>query len=220
MIQLKNLDTENEIILNFTRLGPDETINIPEINRVSWSNSSEVLQAISDENIRVILSGVELTDFNEQINAIKGNYSEVSVIGQKSNPLAFAAKQLPDGRKLFRRKHGVGETIAANSSGTVSLIVPYTQAKINKLEVLGCSTGDRADLKVYDNSSGTISGVPNYMLNQFGFDVYLPDGMYIDESNYDADLISGMKVELTYYNTTGSAKKVGINITLHELVSA
>lgn len=133
-------------------------------------------------------------------------------------PPPFASKVLPDGKKLFRRKHGVSETVNANSTGTIELVVPYSLAKINKIEIVNCSVGDLASLKVYDTPQGTLSGVPDLMLNQFGFDVYLPDGMYSDESNYDADLIQYMKIELTYTNNGESAKEIGMNVTLHQLV--
>lgn len=142
---------------------------------------------------------------------------EVTVVSSITPP-PFAAKVLPNGKKLFRRKHGVSETIEANSSGTISLVIPYALAKVNKVEIINCAVGDTADLKVYDTPTGTISTVPNYMLNQFGFDVVLPNGFYVDESNYDADLIQDMKIEITYTNNSDQNRLVGINIVLHQLV--
>lgn len=142
---------------------------------------------------------------------------QVSIV-DSVNPPPFASKVLSNGKKLFRRKHGVSGTIEANSSGTLSLVIPYALAKINKVEIVNCAIGDTADLKVYDTPTGTISTVPNYMLNQFGFDVCLPDNFYVDESNYDADLIQNMKIEITYKNNSSEDREVGINIVLHQLV--
>lgn len=161
-----------------------------------------------------ILEG--LVDNHEAI-PLADNPKEVTVVSSITPP-PFAAKTLPNGKKLFRRKHGVSETIPAGETGTISLVVPYSLAKINKMEITNCKSGDTVDLKVYDNSSGTISGVPNYMLNQFGFAVRMPDNFYVDESNYDADLILGMKVEITYTNNGEEAREVGMNVTLHQLV--
>jgi len=63
-----------------------------------------------------------------------------------------------------------------------------------------------------------LSTIPNYMLNQFGFNVEMPDGFYKDESSYDADLIQNMKIELTYFNNGENEKHIGVNFTLHEIV--
>ena len=131
---------------------------------------------------------------------------------------AFSAKVTTDGKKLFRRKHGVCKTILAGQSDTLAIVVPYNEAKINTIEIVNCKAGDTADLKVYDTPTGTISTVPNYMLNQFGFGVCLPDGFYKDESKYDADVIKDMTIELTYNNNGADDLMVGINVTLHELV--
>jgi hypothetical protein len=131
---------------------------------------------------------------------------------------AFAAKTTADGKKLYRRKHGVCKTVLAGTTDTLSIVVPYDLAKINTIEIINCKMGDTADLKVYDTPTGTISTFPDLMLNQFGFDVCLPDGFYKDESNYDADVIKDMKIELTYVNNGPSDLMIGVNITLHQIV--
>lgn len=130
----------------------------------------------------------------------------------------FAAKVLSDGKKLFRRKHGFGKVISANSTDTLTLSVPYAQAKITKAEIMNSLCGDTVDLTIHDDASGTYTTVPNYQINQFGFDVELCDGMYVDESKYDADLYVGMVIKITYTNNSNSDRRVGVNITLHELV--
>lgn len=131
----------------------------------------------------------------------------------------FSSKIISDGSKLYRRKHGANASIPANSSGTISLVVPYNLCKINKAELVNTAVGDTVDFKVYDTPTGTLSTVPNLMLNQFGFGVEMPDNFYEDYSEYDADLIKDMKVEVTYYNNSGSARTVGVNFTLHEVVA-
>jgi len=130
----------------------------------------------------------------------------------------FAAKTLPDGRKLFRRKHGTSGTISGNSTGTINFSVPYENCKINKVELLNGKIGDSVNLKVYDTPTGTISGVPDYMLNQFGFDVYINNSYYEDTCNYDADLIEDMVVSLEYTNNSSESVTIYWNICLHEVV--
>lgn len=129
----------------------------------------------------------------------------------------FASKVLPNGMKLFRRKHGYKETILAGQSKGTKIVTPYDQCKINKLEVIGANPLDRIDLKVLDTPAGLLTGVPNYMLNQFGFNVVVSELLYSDKSDYDADLIKDMQVEITYYNDSSNDITVGYNIIFHEV---
>jgi hypothetical protein len=72
MLQIKNLDTENEIIVNMTRLGPDETIALESDQISSWGQAEDVIQAIMDENIQVILQGTPIESKVAQIDTLKG----------------------------------------------------------------------------------------------------------------------------------------------------
>lgn len=129
----------------------------------------------------------------------------------------FAAKVLPNGLKLFRRKHGYKETILAGQSKATKIAVPYNQCKINKLEVIAANPLDRIDLKVLDTPTGTLSTIPNFMLNQFGFNVIVSELIYSDKSDYDADLIKDMQIEITYYNDSAQDITVGYNVIFHEV---
>lgn len=213
MTKVKNTSESTDVWAGM-QIPPNTYYIIESVELHRWQNDSKVLSDIGSGILLVNDGTNDISDVASAINHLKGTGPQ-SVV---STQLAFAQKTTEDGKKLFRRKHGTKKTIPANTTDTLEIIVPYTYAKINKAEIINCSSGDTADLKVYDNSVGTISGVPNYMLNQFGFGVVMPDGMYIDESNYDADLIQGMKIELSYTNNTGNAKEVGLNITLHQLV--
>jgi hypothetical protein len=138
------------------------------------------------------------------------------MIIQKETP--FQPKKLIDGQKLFRRKHGfVSSEIAVGQTGTIDLVVPYNTAKINEVEITNGREGVSIDLKVYDTPTGTISTVPNYMLNQFGFNVELPHGFYRDISDYDADVIKDMKIEITIKNNSNEPLALRGNIVWHEL---
>lgn len=143
--------------------------------------------------------------------------SEVKIIEEVASA-PFASKTLATGQKLFRRKHGIKQTIPANSTENLELVVPYSFCKVNKVEIINSTAGDTVNFKVYDNSVGSISTVPNLMLNQFGFDVVLPSNFYVDKSNYDADLINGMKISVEYTNTKSEDVEIGINIILHEMI--
>lgn len=144
--------------------------------------------------------------------------TSVSVVNQIYQS-AFADKITWEGTKLFRRKHGSAWTsVAPNSSQIISLTVPYNSAKINKAEILGCREGDSVNLCVHDSVNGDYTGVPDYILSQFGFSVAMPDGFYVDKSEYDADLYIGMQIKVEYTNNSSETRNVAVNFTLHELV--
>lgn len=142
--------------------------------------------------------------------------AEVKIVEEVASA-PFASKTLSNGQKLFKRVHGVYKTVSANSSGTVRFTVPYLQAKINGLEIVGANHGDTANFNVYDNAAGTVSTIPNYKLNQFGFNVCLKPVFHKEESQYDADVIQGMVLELEFTNSQNSETLIGANFILHEL---
>ena len=146
---------------------------------------------------------------------------------QEVTTYPFSNKVLSDGSKLFRRKHGFRFTssIAAGENDFIELVAPYSLQKINLVELLSCEDGDQVDFWVLDSDTGVYqaskgiqSPVPKAPLNQFGFKTELPDGFYIDKSDYDADLIGGMIIKIIYYNNGQAAKTPKGNIVWHEVV--
>lgn len=129
---------------------------------------------------------------------------------------AFARKRI-DGKNLYKRVHGVGKEIAANADDTIEFIIPYNQVKITGVEIIGADIGDYCTFEVYDNSAGTISTVPNLLLNTFGFNVYPASDYYEHKSEYAADMILGMKIKIQFHNSVGVNKFVGVNFILNEL---
>jgi hypothetical protein len=122
----------------------------------------------------------------------------------------FADKRTPIG-DLYRRKHGFRSgTIPNGQSGTINLIVPYDICKINLLELTNCKEDTLVDFKIYASTGE--------LLNQFGFGCELPNGLYCDKSEYEADLLKDMKIEITATNNTGSDIILKGNITYHEVV--
>lgn len=164
--------------------------------------------------------GIDQSDFEMNLKP-KGNCSLNS-----SSP--FSSKSV-GGKKLYRRKHGVGsicQPITGVPFTDIPLVVPYNFCKIDKIEIVGCELGDKVNFKVYDNTEGIVqqsmgmplaSIVPNRLLNQFGFDVNVPKDFYEDHSQYDADLYKGMIVEVEYINNGNVSKFIGVNYTLHEM---
>jgi len=125
----------------------------------------------------------------------------------------FASKVV-DGASLFSRIHG--EEFSVSSGTTIcDFSVPYTKVKFDAIEILGSNLGDSVSLKILDNAQGTFTTIPLYKLNQFGFEVRLPEGFYKRESKYDSDLFATMIIRIEY--TTIVDKFVYINYILHEL---
>lgn len=223
---------KNNTLITKTYAGKDVLAGTyREVDSDLWTKDAALLTDIGNSDALMAKddSGTtDITDINQAIDFLKSNVpSEVEVVKQDQIP-PFAAKTLPiTGQKLFRRKHGVSETVTAGQSKDIKLIVPYNLVKINKAEIINGKAGDTVDLKILDTPQGHIqlsmgtppeSVIPSLMLNQFGFDVNVPDGFYVDESNYDADMIKDMEIVITYKNNDISDRTVGINITLHEVI--
>lgn len=129
----------------------------------------------------------------------------------------FADKTLPNGKKLFTRIHGISVNVQG-SPDTIDFVVPYAACKISGIEVIGGHIGDKVSFQVLDTPTGTLSGVPNYMLNQFGFDMNVAKDFYNYKSMYDADLIQNMKLRVIYDATDEAfPRPIYINFILHEV---
>jgi hypothetical protein len=131
--------------------------------------------------------------------------------------LPFASKELPNGKKLYRRKHGYLVTLAANGNTEKLIEVPYVSAKINEAEIVWAPEGVSVDMMVIDNALGTFSGTPNATLDQFGFDVAIEVNHFKDISQYDADVYQSMVIKFVLKNPTATTKTVGINMVFHEV---
>lgn len=138
--------------------------------------------------------------------------SQVEIVNE-TPPSPFANKVIGV-KKVFSRVTGKSFPVTTGNN-TLTFTIPYPHVKINGVEIIGCSLGDKLTFKVLDSSSGTYTTVPNLELNTFGIDVYMCEGKYERLSNYDADLYQGMQVQVEYTST--SNKTAYINYIIHEL---
>ena len=228
MKYIKNIATENYSFLGQTILA-GEYYGIPSTDLAEWAGSDEVIYAITQGILRMAYDASgenDITSSLESINYLQNEMpSKITVVDQPSM-YPFAKKTLEDGKKLYRRKHGLRQTCVANETTVIELMVPYAHCKIDEVEIVGCDNTDDVDLLVLDTENGDIQlsmGVPEdqvvskAVLNQFGFRVALSDMFYSDSSNYDADLYYGMFVKVLYYNNSDVDKSIGINVVLHEV---
>lgn len=131
----------------------------------------------------------------------------------------FHSKELVDiQKKLFRRAIGIQTTLNSEADTVIEFEVPYAWCKITSIEIVGLPEIMKADLFIMDSNAGTYTGVPNYQLNQFGFNVNVAKNYYKDHSEYEADLYMYMVVKVVIKNHTTNTSTVGINFTLHEVV--
>ena len=164
----------------------------------------------------VAKDSADVTDFE---NNYKTTGNSKSVL--RSAP--FASKILESGESLFKRVHGVSQTIAAITTANIDFIVPYPKVKFSGAHLIGNVKGNTLDFTVHDTPTNTISGLDvntygaNFKLNQFGYDIYMPDGQYENTSNYDADLYQDMIIRCTYTNNDSNPVTIGMNVELHEV---
>jgi len=217
MIVLTNT-TPNEIIVMerlFRESGEnDDSYEIPVLRIPEWANSSAILSYIADGSLSLSLNQTVISDVNRAINTLKG-------IGPKqveNLPQAFAAKTLPNGKKLFRRVIGMSTSVN-DSEVTVNHTVTYANCKITGVEVIGAVLGDSCKFQVRDTAAGTLTTVPFFLLNEFGTGVFMAKDFHDFYSEYDADLFVGLVVRMLYTpKDTGAARDVYFNLILHEVV--
>lgn len=214
MITLIN-KTETEIVLQNVLLREestgDNTHTIPSADRARWADDNDVISNIASGSVNVRVSEGEELSQSRAVDAIKG----LSPRLVSAKPLAFADKQLEDGSRIFMRVNGTSGSVSS-TAGNIDFSVPYTSCKITGIEIINAEIGDVANFRVLDTPSGTISGVPNVQLNEFGTSVNMTSDFYRFKSLYDADLIENMTLRVNY--TSVSSKTIYINFILHEIV--
>lgn len=128
--------------------------------------------------------------------------------------LPYANKTMSDGSNLFRRLHGVAQSLSSGEN-VIEFACPYAHAKITGLEVINCEALDNCNFTVHDSIEGTLTGQPKFQLNQFAFNVHMKNDYHEHVCKYDADLYQGMIIRITYQSL--SAKIVAINFLIDEV---
>lgn len=160
-------------------------------------------------NTTVLKATSDCTDFEANHKA-NGNQKIMLDVGTMP---AFASKTFGT-KKLFKRVIGFTQALTTGAN-TVSWTCSFPWVKLMALELVGGEIGDIADLKVKDSNAGLITGVPNYLLNQFGWSYNIYGNYSKHYSEFDADLYAGLVIEITY--TSISNKTIGVNIITNEV---
>ena len=184
---------------------------------IEYSDEYKVVGVDSTFSIECVLDKgasdtSDLTDFET-------NYKPSANIRIEAELPPFGSKVLPNGKHLFRRIHGLDLPLDGTlNAQKVTFSVPYNSAKITSTEIISAVEGDKIDFKVLDTPTGTVSTIPNYVLNQFGFGVYPSSGRYEQKSEYDADLFLDLQLEITLTPINTDIRTVYFNLVLHEVV--
>ena len=148
------------------------------------------------------------------VHIIPERDSSGKIINPSERP--FATKEI-DGKSLFKREHGV---VVNCTEGTneFAFTVPYAHCKMNEASIVWQPAGCIANFEVFDDASGTYSTVPNYKLNQFGYNVGIAKDSHLSTCKYDADVYFGMVIKCTITCPTGmAAQDICVNFILNEL---
>ncbi len=181
-------------------------LEVSEYNK--WANNSKVLSDISSGDLVVAKDSsgtTDILDVAEAINFLKD--LDVKIVKTE----AFANKA-----QLFFRGHGVTQTVTANSTQNIIFTLPYPKAKLNGIEILYGKKGDTCSFKVLDTTTGTYTTIPNYLLNQFGYNWNVEENAQKEILPYDADIFQGMQLVVEYTNNSNTDNLIGINFYIHE----
>lgn len=159
----------------------------------------------------------DTVDFETNFKAA-GNIKPSQFVSVQAQPSFGAKTILVNGvtKKLFSRNTGKQYAVTTGNND-LFYTVNFPWLKITGVECIGAETLDTAELRVYDTATGTYSGVPNYMLNQFGFTLNMAKDYYSRTAPFDADIYSGMVIKITYNSV--SNKTIGVNYLMDEVKS-
>jgi len=196
----------------YTQVNPSDLRNFTDQQTFTLLGSSSFLfNDTAQDYIDPSLAWSALTGLLAQ-NVVVQSAPSLTIQSQPA-PAPFAAKTIGT-KKLYKRVNGVQSAVIVGSTD-ILFTVPYAWCKITGLELIGAETLDHVSLYILDSTTGTYSTIPNYTLNQFGFNVNPAKDYYNHTSEYDADLYQNMQIKVSY--TSISAKTVGINFILNEV---
>lgn len=215
MKKIKNIDSVEHVWLGQV-FEPDYTHEIPTVDLMTWANNDIVIAAISNGIAQMIDGASNIVGVSNQIDFLKDDMRNVTITSLPSMG-SFTSKTIKTGgvtKSLFRRVTGIKSSLSIGEN-TILFTVPYAWVKVTGAQMIGGEIGDTSNFMVLDSTAGTYTGVPNYQLNQFGFNVNIAKDFFESRSQFDADLYVGMQIKLVY--TSISAKTIGINFILDEV---
>lgn len=180
-------------------------------HHTSRGNSIKAVAVDEVVSYECIIKGDDKVDF--ETNHLAGSNKRHT--GADGKPI-IKTTPFADKSQLFFRGRGIKQTITANSTENITYVIPYDKCKLNGIELLNGNDGDTVNFKVLDSTTGTYTTIPNYLLNQFGFDWNVAASGTTKVLPYDADLFLNMQISVEYTNNSNSDTEIAVNIDLHE----
>lgn len=197
---------------------PSLTSQIQASSIVTVLDHIDVTGSVTDVWFKDALSDADQT----ALNAVIANY--VYVAPPAKPPLSVSISAPPPmppystndygTKNLYLAITGIQQALTVGSN-TITFTIPYAEVLINGVTIMNCEVLDVVSFSVLDSTTGTYSGTADAVLNQFGYTVNLPAGMYEYEAPYTAALYENMQVKLTYVSI--SAKTIGVNFILSQV---
>jgi len=218
--RIKNADTVEHTWVGQT-IPASEYYTIDPTQELTWSSNSILLAAIASGTAVVNDGTSDYVDLSAAIDFLKGNTISAVITSQPAVTVAatpaFGSKTITVSgvtKKLYARNVGFQAPLTAGAN-IVDYTATFPWSKLLGAEVINSEALDTIDLKVYDTATGTYSGYPNALLNQFAYSVNLPKDYYIRMANFDADIYVGLIIRIIY--TSVSAKTIGVNLLFNEV---
>lgn len=193
---------------------------------VAASTISIALASITANGSEVVFNFKDVLSSDDQttLQSIITNYSYLApvdptqMVNVQAIP-AFASKIIGN-KSLFKRVRGVQQDLVVGDN-TILYTEEFNWVKFMALEVINGEVGDYCSLYVLDSATGQVTlamtgtAIPNYPLNQFGFNANIAAGFYSHRSEFDADVYRGLQIKIVYHSMT--AKRIGINYVMNEV---
>lgn len=193
-----------------------------------FCSSDRLTKEIQESSITVVLDYITTTSSTTDV-FFKASLSESEeatlnniITAHNATPLTeniilkVKSSAFADKASLFFRGKGLKQNIPASSTANIIYTMPYTKGKINGLEILYGNDGDTCNFKVLDTIAGYYTTVPNYLLNQFGYDWNIKSSGTKEILPYDADIFLGMQLVVSYTNNSDADTEVAVNFYIHE----
>lgn len=215
LCKIKNIDSESHSYEG-QLLNPNDEYQITDNERIRFSTCNILLEDIAAGKAQIGDGSSWFSDTSTQYRWLLVDNPTDSDGHLVYHYPAFAEKKLFDGSKLYKRLHGKVESLSSGSNNVI-FTCPHGYVKIIGTRIVGAEIGDYCDFYVLDDTSGTYSGTPNAVLNQYGFNVAIAPDDHQETCRYDADLYYGMQIKFVYNSV--SAKTVGFNFDMSEVVA-
>lgn len=203
--------------------------NIVTIEGVTFGSPTDYIAEINGDLISIYNSRLSLYEvFEENYTNVRdinnGSFSSAlevkgyldSIFTSNSQIKITSSPAFADKAQFFFRGTGVKTICPAGQTTQIKITSAYPKAKFNGATIMYGQDGDVCNLKVLDSDTGTYTTVPNYLLNQFGFNWNITKEPMKEKLPYDADIFLGMQLVVEYTNNGSSDIEVGVNFYLHE----